>query len=92
MNEASDKVNPLFDSIEPLPDPELSPEEAWLLELLGDGWSENDIARELSVPIEVVRARAADVVAKLRARSTLHALAIAFRQHLLPLERRQEER
>jgi DNA-binding NarL/FixJ family response regulator len=88
MNDPMDKVRAPFDVMEPPPGPQLSPEQARLLELLGDGWSEQEMARELSVPVEAVRARVDDVVAKLRARSTLHALAIAFRSRLLPLDRR----
>jgi hypothetical protein len=44
------------------------------------------------VPVEVVSTGVEEVVRKLRARSTLHALAIGFRLRLLPLERRQDER
>jgi DNA-binding CsgD family transcriptional regulator len=87
MNEPHDNVRALFETIKPLPAPELSPEKTRLLELLGDGWSEEEIARELSVPVDVVSTGVEEVVGKLRARSTLHALAIAFRRGLQPVER-----
>jgi DNA-binding NarL/FixJ family response regulator len=92
MNEPHANVRLLFDTIKPSPDRELSPVEARLLELLADGLSEGEVARELSVPVGHVGSRVDELVAKLRARTTLHALAIAFRRGLLPLERRQEER
>jgi len=92
MNEPLDNIHALFETIKPPPAPELSPKEARLLELLGDGWSEQEIAHELLVPVEVVSTGLEEVVRKLRARSILHALAIAFRLRLLPLERRQEDR
>ena len=92
MNAPHDNVRALFDTIQPAPALEPAPEEVRLLELLGDGWSEQEIARELLLPVDVVSTGVNLVVAKLRARSTLHALAIAFRRGLLPLERRQEER
>jgi DNA-binding NarL/FixJ family response regulator len=85
-------VSALFDEIKPPPAPELSPDDVALLEQLGDGWSEQYIAREQSLPIEVIHEHLAEIIRKLRARSLFHALAIAFRTRLLPLERRQDER
>jgi DNA-binding NarL/FixJ family response regulator len=92
MNELDNKVSSLFDSLTDRRGPELSQQEARLLELMADGWSEQEVAHELSVSVELVQTRVEGVVAKLRARSTLHALAIAFRRCLLPVERRHGTR
>jgi DNA-binding NarL/FixJ family response regulator len=92
MNELENKIHSLFDSLPERSEPDLAHEEARVLELLADGWSEQEVARELSVPVELVQTRIEEVVAKLRARSPLHALAIAFRRCLLPVERRRGTR
>src|SRR4051794_6368785 len=63
--------------------PRLEPLERRVLELIVDGLSNRQVAEELGVPIEEVRASLDAVFARLGASSTIEALIIAIRHGLI---------
>jgi DNA-binding CsgD family transcriptional regulator len=67
----------------------LDPDQRQILELILTGLGHRDIAEQLGMSVDEVRARIEDVVERLGARSKLEALIIAIRHGLIDVARRE---
>ena len=63
--------------------PTLEPQERRVLELVAEGLSTREIAEQLGVPVEAVRASLGAIFADLGVGSKLEALIVAFRHGLI---------
>ena len=64
----------------------LTPREREVLTLLARGYTGEEVARELAVSAETVRAHVRNSVTKLRARTRLHAVVIALQRGEITVE------
>ncbi len=64
----------------------LTPREREVLTLLARGYTGEEVARELSVSAETVRAHVRNSVTKLHARTRLHAVVMALQRGEITLE------
>ena len=64
----------------------LTPREREVLTLLAQGYTGEEVARELSVSAETVRAHVRNSVTKLHARTRLHAVVMALQRGEISVE------
>lgn len=64
----------------------LTPREREVLTLLARGYTGEEVARELAVSAETVRAHVRNSVTKLRARTRLHAVVMALQRGEITVE------
>lgn len=62
----------------------LTPRELQILELLGSGWTNDEIARELDVKVKTVKNHTQNILAKMGARSRMEAATVARACGFLP--------
>jgi DNA-binding NarL/FixJ family response regulator len=65
--------------------PTLEPLERRVLELIAEGLSDREVAAQLGVPVDSVRAQLTAIIEKLGASSKLEALLVAIRHGLIRL-------
>ncbi len=65
----------------------ISPRGAQVLALLAEGYGNKQIAAELSITLDTAKTHVRNVATALGARNRAHAVAIAIREGILPLER-----
>ena len=68
--------------------PKPSQRELELLYLMADGYTDAEIAEKLSISAKTMRSRLHALRMKMHARTRTHAVSIAFRRGLLPVDRR----